>query len=167
MLSNQAIFTAEPVKFITEHFPALSVYTISKFNVLKAVAHIDSLSPAMHGIAVNIYTPVPGKDLSLDEMIGMTGNGHSIVEALCQCGFVDGVRMFNYKTEDGRTKGLAERMKGINAGHPQFEVLKKQARKIGAEFTGWSKDKETFTECYYAAGFDRLRLLGYDIYKVF
>lgn len=147
---------------IAKSHPGLNIYTIEICACLKAIVQIHVEENVFYA---NVFE-APLSERGPDMATLQTGKGYSGRSAVADC-IIDGVKLYAYKTADERTKKLAHTMQTIDAYHPRFEILKKQARKIGAEFCGWDKSKGHYTQCYYAPGFDRLRLLGYDITQVF
>lgn len=136
--------------------PWLTVFIILKFNVIKAIAHYRD-SSGSEPARVDILNP----DLTLFS----SASGRHLNDALRGTAGIDGIRLYDYESGDARTEKLAQRMRAIAPDHPQFEVLRTQARKIGAKFCHFRAG--TYHDCFYEPGFERLQTMGYDVKKVF
>ena len=148
----------------------LEVFTISKFNSLKAVLHVKYKKPqALNNII--ILEPaciIDSYDVDADNNLNFNSSyiGMDFYEAISGI-TIDGWSLYPPNHADERTQKLAKKMSAICVGHPQVEVLRKQAKKIGAKFIDYNVKTHTFDNCVYEPGLDKLVALGYNIVKVF
>lgn len=149
------------MRTIREEITNLEVYIVLKDNHLKAIIHIKSFSHEGRAV-VDVWEEVGKKLISHGSERHDEHGLKSMAGAI-----IDNIKLFGPNGHDEKSDKLAARMRGIHAGHPQYEVTLNQAKKIGAQFVNWDKGANTWQDCYYLPGLERLKALGYDVIQVF